>query len=92
MNRKIFIRNTLLSFASILLPEILRPMDVTGKCVFDEKKINERLEHLRKYPLDYRDCDHNSTWVSIDWPANSRAKEIIQDMVQRIKNHPRPNN
>jgi len=57
MKRKDFIRNTLLGFASLLLPEVLRPIDFDGrKCAFDENKLNERLEYLRKNPLEASEC------------------------------------
>lgn len=51
MKRRNFLRDITLGIAASLLPKILQPMDVEGKCAFDEKKINERLEFLRNIRL-----------------------------------------
>jgi hypothetical protein len=56
MKRKDFLRNVILGMAASLLPRIVQPMDVDGQCVFDVKRINKRLEELRKYPLTQLDC------------------------------------
>lgn len=54
MNRKSFISDTILCICASLLPEILRPMD--SGCLFDVKRINDRLERLRQNPLEAKDC------------------------------------
>jgi len=42
----------------ILSPSILKGINWHGeqKCMFDEKRINDRLGHLRQYPLEQKDC------------------------------------
>jgi hypothetical protein len=49
MKRRNFLRDIALGIAATLVPKILRPMDVQ-ECLFDENKLNERLDELRRYP------------------------------------------
>lgn len=50
MQRRNFLRNIVFGIAASVLPKVLRPMDVTGKCLFDIDKINAGLKELREWP------------------------------------------
>lgn len=76
MNRKSFIRNTLLGLCASLLPEVLRPMDTNA--------VRYSSEHYKKY-RDYL-YKKDISYVNIDWSSIENVRGLSKEKVQKVIN------